>query len=169
MLYGTCKPQLLNSSTAIRIGFEEASYTFAEPSSPDQYNIYLAKEGGVVSEQTFFVGVNVSRPLPPGSPLQPALLGRDYLIGASNNDSFTVVTLPPFLQRAPFIVTLLPDNVTEGDEGFIASLAPSGLGSAPTYLNPIGLAAESLIVISSRLPPVGEWKWMLVLLININR
>lgn len=114
----------------------------------------------MVSEQTFHVNVDVSGSLPPGSSLQPALLGDDYLISGFNGSS-SVVTFPPSAQRVSLTVIILPDNVAEGGEGFLASSAPSDSGGAPTYLNPIGLATESLIVISSGGLPIGEWKLML--------
>ena len=102
----------------------------------------------MVSEQTFYVNVNVSGLLPPGSSLQPALLGDDYLISGFNGSS-SIITFPPSAQIVPLTVILLPDSVAEGDEGFLASSAPSFSGGAPTYLNPTALTAESLIVISS--------------------
>lgn len=109
----------------------------------------------MVSEQTFHVDVEVSGSLPPGSSLQPAILGDDYQISDTNGSSVTIV-FPPSAQRVSFSFFLLPDDVSEGDEGFLASSAPSESTSGPAYLNPIGLAAESLVVISSGQPPIGE-------------
>lgn len=107
----------------------------------------------MVSEQTFLVNVGVSASLPPNSTLQPAILGNDYLIGASNVSSL-VITFPPSVQRVPFTVTILPDNVPEGDEVFIANSEPSD--GSPTYLLPSGLTPESEIFIPGGGPPISE-------------
>jgi hypothetical protein len=103
-----------------------------------------------VSEQTFFVNISVSGSLPSDLPFQPALLGNDYLIGASNSSSL-VITFPPSAQRVPFTVIILPDDVPEGDEAFLASSERSNSGGAPTYLSPLGLNAESVIIITGEL------------------
>ena len=132
----------------MRIGFEEANYTFSEPaSSPQVYDIYLAKEDNVMTEQTFNVLVDVSaQALPPSSSLQTASIGSDHLLDGSNHPSL-IVTFPPSALRLSFTVTILPDNVAEGDEGFIASSTSSQFQGAPRYLTPNGLAEDSLIVI----------------------
>ncbi len=107
----------------------------------------------MVSEQTFLVNVDVSGSLPADPPFQPAIFGDDYLIGASNSSSL-VITFPPSAQRVPFTVVILPDDVSEGNEVFLASSEP--LAGAPTYLSPLGLNRESVIVITGEGPPVGE-------------
>ena len=47
--------------------------------------------------------------------------------------------------RIPIGFNLSPDNVREGTEAFLVRTAPGESG--PTYLNPIALFAETLIVI----------------------
>ena len=107
----------------------------------------------MVSEQTFHVDVEVSGSVPPGSSLLPATLGNDYRVSGTNSSS-VIISFPPSAQRASFSFVLLPDDDSEGDEGFLASSMPSDSGDAPTYLNPIGLATESLVVISGG--PIGK-------------
>ena len=107
-----------------------------------------------MSEQTFLVDVFISASVPPDSTLQPAILGDDYLIDFSNASS-VVITFPPSAQRVPFTVIVLPDNVPEGDEAFIASSEPS-VGNSPVYLLPSELSPESVIVITGGGPPISE-------------
>ena len=106
-----------------------------------------------MSEQTFLINVIVSASVPPDSTLQPAILGDDYLIDFSNASS-VVITFPPSAQRVPFTVIILPDNVPEGDEAFIASSEPSD--GSPAYLLPSELSPESVIVITDGGPPISE-------------
>lgn len=112
--------------------------------------VFLAKEDGRISEQTFMVFVQTSGLTPPGTDIQPASISDDYRLLGTNNTS-VVISVPPSAQRVPFSFALLSDNVPEGTESFLASSEPSG---APTYLNPTSLFAETFIVISSG--PDGE-------------
>ena len=155
---------------AIRIGFELSRYiymepvfeetidTFFEPESGMPVNgpIYLAKENNVISEQTFFVVVQVSSSVPPGEMIQPATLDVDYRVSAAQL-GVTVVVLEfgPMVQRINFQFTLFSDTLPEGTEAFLASSAPADMAGLPdgrivpvsTYLNPVALSAESFVII----------------------
>ena len=113
----------------------------------------------MLSEQTFLIDIEVTDTSV--SLLQPATFGSDYQLSDTNGSS-VVITFPPSAQRVPFSFVLLPDNLPEGDEGFLARSEGSQSSSAPTYLNPRVLAAESFIVITSTRPPIGEWKVVFV-------
>ena len=151
----------------IAIGFELHNYTYMEPTtflenideffvpesdSPVNGPIYLAKENNVISEQTFFVAVQVSSSVPPGEMIQPATLDVDYRV-----TGLTVVVLEfgPREQRINFQFTLFPDTLPEGTEAFLASSAPADMTQLPdgrtvpipTFLNPINLLAESFVII----------------------
>ena len=151
---------------AIRIGFELSRYIYVEPmfeelidsffepesGLPVNGPIYLAKENNVISEQTFFVAVQVSSSVPPGEMIQPATLDVDYRV-----TGLTVVVLEfgPREQRINFQFTLFPDTLPEGTEAFLASSAPADMAGLPdgrivpvsTYLNPVALSAESFVII----------------------
>ena len=118
------------------------------------YNIYLAKEDNVVSEQTFFAGVS-AQALPPNSSLPNATLGLDYLLDGSDF-YITSVSFPPSAQRVSVTIDVLSDIFVEGEEGFIAHSYPSSFQNSPHYLKPIGLHQDSLIVVSDIGLPIGE-------------
>ena len=137
---------------AIRIGFEEASYTFSEPSSTEQtHRILLSTEDEQLSEQTFVIRLSVSRSSLPDPSVAPALLNIDYRIGRANESSVEVI-FPPMSLSARFNFVLLPDNTTEGTEGFLVTSEPSR--GSPTYFAPSNLFSQTFIVINDG--PVGE-------------
>lgn len=144
--------------TAISNGFEHSSYNFTEPLSNSVFEVFLAKENGRTSEQTFKVVIQVFDSgfhLNESSKL--ATLLNDFHIADAEFQNVSTVTLdfPSSLQRIIFNFILLQDNVTESTEVFIASSAPAELTTAPngeilhipTYLSPTNLSAETFIYI----------------------
>ena len=156
--------------TVIRIGFEQPYYTYVEPifevvvdkfftphsGSPVNGPIYLAKEDTGSSEQTFSVVVQIASASNFGQNIQPATHNEDYSLSVEQ----THVTLPflPYDQRIIVPFTLFTDDVPEGTEAFRLSSAPNNIVlpdqtgvTLPTYLNPINLSTDTIIVIEGKL------------------
>ena len=90
---------------------------FIPPNNSTAYGpVYLFKENGVRTEQIFGIVIQVSDAVPAG--VNPATFGQDYLTGGFG--SLTTL-FPANLQRLIFEVTLFPDQIPEGTEGFLAS------------------------------------------------
>ena len=119
---------------------ETVDQFFIEGSGP----VYLVKQDGAVSEQTFVVVVQVTNSVPNGSNFQPATLGEDYSVGSSS-----VEFLFPFdLQFLLVPVTLLSDNIPEGTESFLMTLGDLGIRVIdPEDLSPTALSAETFVII----------------------
>ena len=70
--------------------FEETiDQSFAEDSGP----VYLVKQDGVISEQTFIVVVQMTSSVPVGKNIQPATFGEDYLVGSGSSVTMSAVLL----------------------------------------------------------------------------
>ena len=116
--------------------------------------IFLVKENGVISEQTFLLSIQVTDSAPSGPSIQPATLDVDYRIGVAGQTSATI-TFFAFQQRIDFQFTLFPDVFPEGNEVFQASVSPQDTEMRPdgtillfpTFLNPEYLAYEIFVVI----------------------
>ena len=122
------------NTTAISIGFEVSGYIYNEPmfiklidsffippNNTTAYGpVYLIKENGVRTEQIFGVAVEVSDGVPAGVNCNPATFGPfgDYLTGGGGSLN---TMFPPNRQRLNFEITLFPDEILEGTEGFVAS------------------------------------------------
>ena len=148
--------------TVIRIGFELASHTFIEPKFRSTINesfdpssvgsssisgpIFLAKEDNVTSEQTFLVNIRV---LSPHESFQPATLNVDYLLNNANTLAKLTLTFKPTDQRINFPFTLLPDELAERTEAFLAHSSSGAMvnSSQPHYEIPIKLFRETLVII----------------------
>ena len=155
---------IIDTTLAIRIGFELPGYTYTEPQfdefidefyvsptgQPENGPIFLVKEGNVISEQTFLVSYQVTDSAPSG--IQSATIDQDYRFAASGQISQTDF-FPPLQQRIPFQFELHADALPEGTEAFQASVSPEDaqdLGGGnfeqfPTFLNPEILASEIFI------------------------
>ena len=162
---------LLNYTTAIRIGFEVARYTYIEPmfdTSIDDFDyipptnlsengpIYLAKQDNVVSEQTFLVVITTRDTVPSESGFRPAQLNSDYGgIGASTIDGTSVVRqFGAADQRMLFPFILLHDDIPEGTEAFLASTSAEeealvdGMSvQVPGFLSPTTLFPQAYVII----------------------
>ena len=116
--------------------------------------IFLVKENGVISEQTFLLSIQVTDSAPSGTSIQPATLDVDYRIGVAGQTSATITFLA-FQQKIDFQFTLFPDVFPEGNEAFQASVSPQdtemrpdgAILMFPTFLNPENLAYEIFVVI----------------------
>lgn len=150
----------------IRIGFERSSYTYTEPMFEETIDrfftsgsgpIFLTKEDGVISEQTFIVVVETSNNVPPDQPtIQPASLNEDYLLSMPT----VVLQFPPFQQQLLVQITLLPDDDPEGTEAFLATSAAGDRETigvdefVPSYLSPTTFFAAANVIIED---DDGEW------------
>ena len=164
---GALYHDLINTTTAIRIGFELPGYNYTEPlfketidefyvsltGRPENGPIFLVKEDNVTSEQTFLVSLQVTDSAPPGT--QTATLGQDYRFGSQPGQTSATEFFRPFQQRIPFQFELLLDTLPEGNEAFQASVSPEDtrvLGGGmfvqfPTSRNPLTLRSEIFITI----------------------
>ena len=133
--------------TVIRIGFEKGSYTFEEPEFDDEIDqVYLVKQDGVVSEQTFVVVVQFIDTAPLGSNIQPATFDVDYSVSLRP----AVLIFQNISQRLLVRFSLFKDNIPEGIEAFLMTSAPGDLGPdvvVPSYLPPITLSADAFVII----------------------
>ena len=109
------------------------SYTYNEPKFDTIINsffmppnnstafgpVYLIKENGVRTEQIFGIVIQVSDRVVAGvNPATFGVDGGDYETGGGG--SLTTFILPN-QQRLNFGITLYPDDIPEGTEGFLAS------------------------------------------------
>ena len=112
----------------------------------DSGPVYLVKQDGVVSEQTFAVVVQFVDSVPPGSNLLPATIGEDYSAGfGAVQFQFQNIS-----QRLLVPFSLFQDNYPEGTEGFLMTSVPGDLGfdvSVPGYLPPTTLSADAFVII----------------------
>ena len=114
----------------------------------------MVKENNVISEQTFYISIQVKDSAPSGVNIQSATIGQDYRFGNIGTLSQTVIFLP-FQRRISFRFELFADTLPEGTEAFQASLSLEGarhLGGRmverfPNFLNPINLTSEIFITI----------------------
>ena len=138
------------------IGFQNASYTFPEPiivAEEISGVIFLEKENGRISEQTFHVLFELSTATP-NQNIHPATLSsrdadNDYIVSYPEASVF-ISSFLPNAQTLEFIFTLFPDVIAEGTEAFQARSSPfEGLLDhdyiIPNQLNT--LFAETFIII----------------------
>ena len=157
----------IDTTLAIRLGFELPGYTYTEPqyeefideffqsptSRPENGPIYLVKENNVLSEQTFYISMQVTDSAPSGVSIQSATLRQDYnfRFGTSSQTELFL----PLQWRIAVRFELLADTLPEGTEVFQASFSPEGtqpLGGGmverfPISLYPINLTSEIFITI----------------------
>ena len=133
----------------IHIGFELSAYTFAESDAElgDVDTVFLVKEFGALTEQTFQIVVTVNTHVTNG--FQPAtLLGlgnhSDYAISEAGQQNITL-SLSPDQQRIPFTFRLFDDLIAEGTEAFqtLASLKED----SPSFSSPVLLSPNTVVVI----------------------
>ena len=115
----------------------------------------MVKEGGVISEQTFLVSIQVTDSAPSGTNILTATFTQDYVFGFGDRTSLTEF-FRPFEQRIPFRFSLFADDLPEGTEAFQLSASPEdsrprgpGLPDErfPTSLTPLVLASEVFVTI----------------------
>jgi hypothetical protein len=161
---------IIDTTTAIRIGFEQPGYTYPEPDfdefidesyvsptgRPENGPIFLVKEDNVISEQTFLLSFQVTELAPTGTQL--AAIDQDYRFGRTGETSQTEFFFP-MQQRIIFPFELVADTFPEGTEAFLASVSPentrefrdeNGVMMAeqfPTSLNPLALSSEIFVTI----------------------
>ena len=123
---------------ALTIGFERPIYTFNEPKNRVLImEVALVKANNRSSEQTFTVAVFISDPTLPG--INPATTGTtealiDYTIEGGGSNGFRTLLFPPNAERIQYKISLYPDEIYEGSEGFLALSSP--LEGSITYTPP---------------------------------
>ena len=157
---------IIDTTIAIRIGFELPGYTYTEPQfdefidefyvsptgRPENGPIFLLKEDNVISEQTFLVSFEATDSVPSGT--QSAAIDQDYRFAGEDQTRQTEFFFPS-QQRIPFPFELHADTLPEGTEAFQASASPEDtreLGGGiveqfPTSLSPLTLSSEIFITI----------------------
>ena len=106
--------------------------------------VYLTKEDGMVSEQSFLVGIQVTDSVPPGTGIQPAIIGDffDYHLVRGDQSSVTL-SFPASKSRINVPFTLLADSLPEETEAFqLASVSPEGM-----FISPETLTSETFVII----------------------
>ena len=122
------------------IGFEMEIFTFSEPMFEDTFEVFLAKENNVQSEQTFGVSIQVADFPPPNTGFAIAEFGVDYGdIGRTSTTFF-----PPNLQRLAVSFTVFSDVIPEQTEAFQINSASDG---TPDFNVPNVLFQRSYVVL----------------------
>ena len=106
----------------------------------ETYEIFLAKENNVVSEQTFLVLVQINDFAPPNTDFAIAEFDVDY---RDILRSFTT-GFPPNVQRIPVSFAVLADTIPEQTEAFQINSASDG---TPGFNIPNALFPQSYVVI----------------------
>ena len=128
-----------------RIGFQRVNYTFTEPEFEETISgvVYLERENGQLTEQTYEVAITVSLTVPPGQ--RPASIPDDFSIGG---DQMTISLLfPPDETLLDFPFTLRTDDLYEGTEVLEVRSASSRMLGTEAFTSPENLFASTLIEI----------------------
>jgi hypothetical protein len=157
---------IIDTTTAIRIGFEQSGYTYTEPQfdefidqnfvsptgRPENGPVFLAKESNVTSEQTFLISIQITDSAP--SDIQSAAIDQDYRFGSTTGQTSATFFFFSSQQRIPFPFELRADDLPEGTEAFQASVSPedtryeNGVQIVELFpsLNPLTLSSEITIL-----------------------
>ena len=106
----------------------------------ETYEIFLAKENNVVSEQTFSVSLQINDFAPPNTDFAIAAFGFDY---GDISRSFTTSFSPNF-QRIPVSFAVFADSNPEQTEAFQINSASDG---TPGFNIPNVFFAQSYVVL----------------------
>ena len=134
---------MLNVET--RIGFQKMNYTFAEPEIEKMITgvVYLERENGQLTEQTYEVAITISTTIPPDQ--RPASIPDDFSIGG--NQTTTNLTFPPNITLLDFQFTLFPDDIFEGTEVLQVKSEPSQVLGSEAFTSPNTLFPSTFILI----------------------
>ena len=92
--------------------------SFMSPNGSTAYGpVYLVKENGVRTEQIFGIVIGITDGAPDVGETE---INEDYSIGLGTETS-VVIMFPLNKQRLNFEITIFPDIIPEGTEGFMAS------------------------------------------------
>ena len=116
------------------------TYTFIEPQFEEFYEVFLAKENNVQSEQSFLLSLQLINGVPPNSGFSIATRDLDY----TGIADMSTVLFPPNTQRLPISFDLLPDRIPESTEAFQLTSASNDV---PNFNNPNVLFQQTFIVI----------------------
>ena len=118
-------------------------FTFPEPLFDETYEIFLAKENNVVSEQTFRVLIqNIDFP-PPNADFAIAEFGVDY--GEISRIFSTM--FPQNLQRIPVSFAVFADTILEQTEAFQIIASYDYSRSTPGLTTPNVLFLQSYVIL----------------------
>ena len=128
-----------------RIGFQRKRYIFTEPEFEEMNTgvVYLERENGQLTEQTYSVIITVAPNVP--SSQQAASIPEDFSIDGSQTTTFLI--FPPNVTLLDFQFTLFPDNISEGREVVLVRSAPSRFHDSEAFISPNTLFPSTLIVI----------------------
>ncbi len=105
----------------IQIGFQNSSYILIEPQFETDIIVFLEKQDGQRTEQTYGVVIIVTDATPSANiqaaTLSTSISDEDYIVTAPDERSF-VFLLQPEHQFLDFLFTLFSDDLVEGTEGF---------------------------------------------------
>ena len=104
---------------ALVIGFNQSSCTFDEPSRLVREQIFIVKENNRPTEQRFDVRINLGTI---AGTISSATEDEDY--ASDLEDDKIVLSFLPSLQNVTFNLRLFPDDIAEGNEGFILTSSP---------------------------------------------
>ena len=103
------------------IGFNQSTWTFDEPSRLVREQIFLVKENNQFTEQTFNIRINLGMI---AGTISSATEGEDYATDLIDNT--IVLAFLASQQNITFKLRLFPDDIAEGNEGFILTSSPAG-------------------------------------------
>ena len=103
------------------IGFKQSSWTFDEPSRLVREQIFLVKENNRPTEQRFEVRINLGTI---AGTISAATKAEDYATQLIDNTIFSALLASE--HNITFHLILYPDNIAEGNEGFILTSSPAG-------------------------------------------
>ena len=106
---------------ALVIGFSQSSWTFDEPSRLVREQIFLVKENNRPTEQSFDVRINLGTI---AGTISSATEGMDYATNLIDNT--IVLTFLVSRQNMTYNLRVFPDDIAEGNEGFILTSSPAG-------------------------------------------
>ena len=130
------------------MGFERSSYLFVRPltQSLDDDTVFLAKENGQVSEQTFYARVTTS---PSSGAAVSAILNVDYSLTEFELD-FATLLFPPHLDRVAVDVNLLVPVPPRQEPAVDFQLTFARIGGTPLFLPPAGLFQNTVATIQGK-------------------
>ena len=103
------------------IGFSQSTWTFDEPSRLVREQIFLVKENNQFTEQTFNIRINLGTI---AGTISSATEGEDYATDLIDNT--IVLAFLASQQNITFDLRLFPDDIAEGNEGFMLTSSPAG-------------------------------------------
>ena len=132
--------------TETRIGIQRVNYTFTEPEFEETITgvVFLERENGQLTEQTYSVSITISTSVPPGQ--QAASLPGDFSL-TGGAETTQILTFFPDMTLLDFQFILRTDDTFEGTEALVVRSAPSRFSGSEAFTSPEDLFSSTLIVI----------------------